>query len=475
MAEAPIRKRIDGALSAVPSLDEDRILRQFLSLVGATVRTNFYQAGADGRPPETITFKFDGKAVDPAPQPRPTARSWSTRRASRACTCASGRSRAAASAGRTGAQDFRTEVLGPGEGAAGQERGDRADRRQGRLPAQAAAAHGRPRRGAGRGHRRLHASSSPRLLDITDNVKDGTVVPPPRVVRHDGDDPYLVVAADKGTATFSDIANEISADARLLAGRRLRLGRLGRLRPQEDGHHRARRLGVREAPLPRDGHRHPEPALHGGRRRRHVGRRVRQRHAAVARRSGWWPPSTTATSSSIPIRMPPRASPSASACSTCRARPGRTTTRPRSPRAAACSRAPAKSIPLSAEVQAAAGRRRRRADAGRADPRHPEVRDRPALVRRHRHLRARLQRDRRRGRRPRQRRAARQRRRAARQGGRRGRQPRPDAARPHRVRRARRPAQHRLHRQLGRRQHLRPRGQHQDRAGAGGALGPPDA
>ena len=56
------------------------------------------------------------------------------------------------------------------------------------------------------------------LLDVTDNIVDGDVVPPTDVVRYDGDDPYLVVAADKGTATFSDIANEISVDARLLAG-----------------------------------------------------------------------------------------------------------------------------------------------------------------------------------------------------------------------------------------------------------------
>jgi glutamate dehydrogenase len=69
----------------------------------------------------------------------------------------------------------------------------------------------------------------------------------------DGDDPYFVVAADKGTATFSDTANGIAQEARLLAGRRLRLGRLGRLRPQEDGHHRPRRLGSGQAPFPRDG------------------------------------------------------------------------------------------------------------------------------------------------------------------------------------------------------------------------------
>jgi glutamate dehydrogenase len=50
------------------------------------------------------------------------------------------------------------------------------------------------------------------LLDLTDNLVDGAVVPPPDVIRYDGDDPYLVVAADKGTATFSDIANQISLD-----------------------------------------------------------------------------------------------------------------------------------------------------------------------------------------------------------------------------------------------------------------------
>ena len=94
------------------------------------------------------------------------------------------------------------------------------------------------------------------LLDITDNLDLKGVVPPDDVVRHDDDDPYLVVAADKGTATFSDIANGISRGARLLARRRLRLRRLGRLRPQGHGHHRPRRLGIGQAAFPRDGRRH---------------------------------------------------------------------------------------------------------------------------------------------------------------------------------------------------------------------------
>ena len=120
------------------------------------------------------------------------------------------------------------------------------------------------------------------MLDVTDNLVAGEVVPPPGVVRHDGDDPYLVVAADKGTATFSDTANEISKAYGLLAGRRVRLRRLGGLRPQEDGHHRPRRLGVGQVPLRDAGHRRRRRRLHRGRDRRHVRRRVRQRHAALA-------------------------------------------------------------------------------------------------------------------------------------------------------------------------------------------------
>ena len=116
------------------------------------------------------------------------------------------------------------------------------------------------------------------------------------------------------------------ARARLLARRRLRQRRHQRLRPQGDGHHRQGRLGLGPAPLPRDGHRRPDPADPGRRLRRHVGRRVRQRHAAVARRSSWSRPSTTATSSSIPIPIRRRAGTSASGCSTCRARAGTITT-----------------------------------------------------------------------------------------------------------------------------------------------------
>ena len=91
---------------------------------------------------------------------------------------------------------------------------------------------------------------------------------------------------------------------RLLARRRVRLRRVGGLRPQGDGHHRARRLGLGPAALPRARDRLPDRGLHGGRHRRHVRRRVRQRDAAARSTPGWWRPSTTATSSSTPTPDP---------------------------------------------------------------------------------------------------------------------------------------------------------------------------
>jgi glutamate dehydrogenase len=206
-AEAPIRERIEGALATVPSLDEDRILRLVLNLIGAMVRTNFHQEGPDPR--STIAFKFDSGAVEAAPQPRPFREIWvySPR--------VEGIHLRFAPIARGGirwsdrAQDFRAEVLGL----------VRAQRVKNAVIVPSGAKGGflakqLPRAGTrdevleeGIAAYRLFISA---LLAITDNVKDGRIVPPPRVLRHDGDDPYLVVAADKGTATFSDIANEIS-------------------------------------------------------------------------------------------------------------------------------------------------------------------------------------------------------------------------------------------------------------------------
>ena len=124
------------------------------------------------------------------------------------------------------------------------------------------------------------------------------------MVRHDGDDPYLVVAADKGTATFSDIANDISAAHDFWLGDAFASG------GSAGYDHKGWRITARGAWECVKRHFREmdidiqQPAVPGGGRRRHVGRRVRQRHAAVRAHPSWWRRSTTATSSSIPIPAP---------------------------------------------------------------------------------------------------------------------------------------------------------------------------
>ena len=303
------------------------------------------------------------------------------------------------------------------------------------------------------------------LLELTDNLVEGEVVHPEGVRVLDDDDTYLVVAADKGTATFSDTANRGERGARLLARRRVRLGRLDRLRPQGARHHRARRLGVGQAPLLRARPRPRDRPVHGRRHRRHVRRRVRQRDAAVgphpARRR---------------LRPPPRVhrpDPDPDVGFAERKRlfelPGSTWDdydRAKISEGGGVWPRTAKSIPLSPQARAALGDRGRAAAAERRDPRDPARAGRPAVERRHRHGRQGVRRDRRRRDGPRVRRDPRRRRdlrcRVVGEGGNLG-----------FTRRARveyaargRPRQRRLHRQLGRRRLLRPRGQPEDPARA---------
>ncbi len=270
------------------------------------------------------------------------------------------------------------------------------------------------------------------------------------------------------------------AGLRLLAGRRVRQRRLGRLRPQGDGHHRPRRVGLGAAALPRARDRLPDRGVHRGRHRRHERRRVRQRAAVLRAPPGWSRRSTTATSSSTPTpdagdvvrRAPAALRPAALELAGLRQEPDL--------RGRRCLPALAQVGPAQRRGPRGPGHRRVGAgdDPGRADEGDPPGAGRPAVERRHRHLRQGRGRDPRRRRRQGQRRDPDQRLRAARpvRGG--GRQPRAHPGRPHRVRperwrrrrrqRGGRPDQHRLHRQLRRRRHVRPRGQHQDPARPGG-------
>jgi len=206
-----IKRRILKGLEQVESADEDRIIQRFLNLVESTLRTNYYQPDANGNTKPYISFKLNSRELLELPLPRPlreifvysprvegihlrfgfVARGglrWSDRR-----------------------EDFRTEILGL----------VKAQQVKNAVIVPVGSKGGfvvkRPPAVGGRDafmeegiacYKTLIAG----LLDLTDNIKGPKIVPPKNVVRLDDDDPYLVVAADKGTATFSDIANGVSIE-----------------------------------------------------------------------------------------------------------------------------------------------------------------------------------------------------------------------------------------------------------------------
>ena len=207
--EDEIGERLEAALVEVPSLDEDRILRHYLNLIRATKRTNYFRREADGGLPATLSFKLASREVDGAPAPRPYREIWVYSPRVEGVHLRFGPIARGGLRWSDRAQDFRTEVLGLCKAQQVKNTVIVPDGSKGGfLPKQL------PRGGdrdafmaEGIAAYKLFVSS---LIEITDNIVDGKIVPPDRVVRHEEDDPYLVVAADKGTATFSDFANEIS-------------------------------------------------------------------------------------------------------------------------------------------------------------------------------------------------------------------------------------------------------------------------
>ena len=251
------REAIAAALQATQSLDEDRIIRRVLNLVDAALRTNAFQRDGAGHRRPALAIKFDSGKIDGMPEPRPYREIFVYSPRVEGLHLRFGAIARGGLRWSDRPEDFRTEVLGL----------VKAQQVKNAIivPVGAKGAFV-PRmmpKGADRETVQAEGTACYKifvqtLLDVTDNLEGDVVIPPPDVRRRDGDDPYLVVAADKGTATFSDTANAIAHRARLLARRRLRLGRLQRLRPQEDGHHRPRRVGGGEAALPRDRPRHPD-------------------------------------------------------------------------------------------------------------------------------------------------------------------------------------------------------------------------
>jgi glutamate dehydrogenase len=199
-------------LDQVPSLDADRVLRRLVGLVNNIVRTNFYQMGEDGKPKSYMSFKITTRNISEVPAPKPFREIWVWSPQVEGAHLRFGPVARGGLRWSDRRDDFRTEVLGlvkaqQVKNAVIVPVGSKGAFFPKMLP-----------RGGSRDEIQAVAIEAYKtflrgLLDLTDNISgDGAIVAPKNVVRHDGDDPYLVVAADKGTATFSDIANGISAD-----------------------------------------------------------------------------------------------------------------------------------------------------------------------------------------------------------------------------------------------------------------------
>ncbi len=209
--EEEVRRELEELLREVSSLEEDRILRRFLNLMESCVRTNFFQIGQNGLPVETIAFKFEGARVDELPRPHPLYEIFMNSPRLEALHLRFGKVARGGIRWTDRPQDFRTEILGlvkaqQVKNAVIVPVGAKGGFFPKRLPAPSDRAAWMEE---GTEAYRIFIRT---LLDVTDNLDGDRVVPPPELVRHDGDDPYLVVAADKGTATFSDTANAISVE-----------------------------------------------------------------------------------------------------------------------------------------------------------------------------------------------------------------------------------------------------------------------
>ena len=195
----------------VASLDEDRILRRFRNVVQAAVRTNFFQRDASGAPRATIAFKFESRRIEELPQPCPLYEITVYSPRVEGVHLRFGKVARGGLRWSDRPQDFRTEVLGLVK--AQQEKNALivpVGAKGGFVPKLLPAASDRDAwMEEGIAAYKLFVTA---LLELTDNLAGESIVPPADTVRHDGDDFYLVVAADKGTATFSDLANAIALE-----------------------------------------------------------------------------------------------------------------------------------------------------------------------------------------------------------------------------------------------------------------------
>ncbi|MBZ5760624.1 MULTISPECIES: NAD-glutamate dehydrogenase [Rhizobium] len=209
---ATLHAAIETDLASVPSLDDDRILRRYVNAVDATLRTNYFQRSADGSPKAMFAIKLDPKQLDGLPEPRPFREIFVYGVEVEGVHLRFGKVARGGLRWSDRAEDYRTEVLGlvkaqQVKNAVIVPVGAKGGFYPKQLPA------GGSRDAIFNVGREAYKTYIRTLLSITDNISGADIIPPPDTLRLDGDDPYFVVAADKGTATFSDTANGLAQEA----------------------------------------------------------------------------------------------------------------------------------------------------------------------------------------------------------------------------------------------------------------------
>ena len=200
---------IENSLEAVPNLDEDRILRTYFIFISSILRTNFFQLDNNGQAKDYVSFKLDPSQIPELPEPRPQYEVFVYSPIMEGIHLRGGKVARGGLRWSDRPEDFRTEIFGLVKTQmvknavivpVGSKGGFVVKKPLNDLDSS----------DIQKEVKHCYSYLIRGLLDITDNLISGEVSPPKDVVRHDDDDPYLVVAADKGTATFSDTANAIA-------------------------------------------------------------------------------------------------------------------------------------------------------------------------------------------------------------------------------------------------------------------------
>ncbi|MFD2176588.1 NAD-glutamate dehydrogenase [Veronia pacifica] len=210
-AHQAVIKKIEDRLENVESLDDDRIIRRYMDMVMATLRTNYFQVDETGEPKRYLSLKLEPTKIPEMPQPVPAFEIFVYSPDIEGVHLRGGKVARGGLRWSDRQEDFRTEILGLVKAQQVKNtvivpvgaKGGFVCKKQHHL-------HSRDEIFAE--GQRCYKMFIRGLLDVTDNIIEGSLTPPVNVVRHDEDDPYLVVAADKGTATFSDLANSVSEE-----------------------------------------------------------------------------------------------------------------------------------------------------------------------------------------------------------------------------------------------------------------------